>query len=225
MGALHAGHLQLVRQACKENDFVSVSIFINPTQFNNQDDLATYPIQIEEDLKALKQEGVSLVFLPTKEIMYPDDYKYKISETTFSKKLCGANRPGHFDGVLSIVMKLLNLLSPENAYFGEKDFQQLQLIRGMVEAFFIKTKIKAVTTLREKDGLAMSSRNQRLIGQNRKKAALIAKLIQSKKTDTEIAHELSGAGFQVDYVNTINDRRFIAASLADVRLIDNMEII
>lgn len=170
MGALHQGHLSLVEKALEENDKTLVSLFVNPTQFDNQSDLEAYPNLVEEDMDKLKMAGVQYVLLPDFDMIYPDKYRYQVSENEESKLLCGAHRPGHFDGVLTVVMKLLNIAQAERAYFGEKDFQQLRLIQGMAEAFFMDTEIIACPLVREDDGLAMSSRNLRLTASERKKA-------------------------------------------------------
>ncbi|MNS63967.1 Pantothenate synthetase [compost metagenome] len=145
-------------------------------------------------------------------------------ENEFSKLLCGADRPGHFDGVLSVVMKLFNITSPTHAYFGEKDFQQLTLIRDMAKNFFMDLEIVPVPTLREKDGLAMSSRNTRLTADERKKAPEIYKAITQSPSASVAAEKLTALGFKVDYVTDMNSRRFVAARIGEVRLIDNVQI-
>lgn len=224
MGALHAGHKSLLDRARAENDFLVLSIFVNPTQFNNANDFEKYPATWKEDLDVAITSKVDAIFSPTYPLIYPDDYKFKVSENDFSNKLCGAHRPGHFDGVLSVVMKLFNVVNPTRAYFGEKDFQQLTLIQGMVRAFFIPLEIVPVPTLREKDGLAMSSRNVRLSQEQREKAPLIYRALTESKSAKEAADKLSAAGFIVDYVEDMNNRRLAAATLGDVRLIDNVKI-
>ena len=171
-----------------------------------------------------ENNGVDVVFYPRYEEMYPDAYHYKVNENEFSGLLCGASRPGHFDGVLSVVMKLFNVVSPSKAYFGEKDFQQLTLIQGMVRAFFMDLIIVAVPTLREQDGLAMSSRNTRLTPEQRAVAPLIFKTMKTAKTAAEAADFLNENGFKVDYVTDLRGRRFVAAFLGEVRLIDNVQI-
>jgi pantoate--beta-alanine ligase len=207
-----------------------VSIFINPTQFNNANDLANYPKTLAVDLQLLKVAGVSTVFLPTYEMLYPDDYAYKVDEKQFSRELCGENRPGHFTGVLTVVMKLLNLVKPQKAYFGKKDFQQLSLIKGMVEAFFLETEIIACEIVREEDGLAMSSRNLNLRSSDRRMAPLFNRLLSNTTlSDEHIQSRLGLAGFEVDYVVTKGGRRFGAVVMGDptssVRLIDNVEMV
>jgi pantoate--beta-alanine ligase len=224
MGALHEGHASLLRHAHSENDLTVLSIFVNPTQFNQKSDLEKYPRTWEQDLEVAKKAGVDVVFAPEFSQMYPDNYRYKISELELSLDLCGRDRPGHFDGVLSVVMKLFQLVRPTKAYFGEKDFQQLQLIKGLVAAFFLPLEIIAVPTLRETDGLAMSSRNLRLNENERKLAPKIYQTITESKSADQARIRLSELGFQVDYVKDIGGRRFVAAKLGEVRLIDNVSI-
>jgi pantoate--beta-alanine ligase len=224
MGALHAGHKQLLTAARKENDFCILSIFVNPTQFNDPKDLDKYPKTWEADLQLAKDIGVDAIFAPTFTSMYPDNYKYKLIETDFSLHLCGAHRPGHFDGVLSVVMKLFNLVKPTQAYFGEKDYQQLKLIEGMVAAFFMDLKIIPVPTMREQDGLAMSSRNIGLSKEQRALAPQFYKIISSANSAEAAIGELTKIGFKVDYVEDWNQRRIAAAFLGSVRLIDNVKI-
>lgn len=226
MGALHFGHETLLKQARAENDWVVLSIFVNPTQFNDKKDLEKYPKTWDQDLAVAQRAQVDVIFFPTFEDMYPDNYKYKISETDFSNQLCGAHRPGHFDGVLSVVMKLFQIVQPTKAYFGEKDYQQLQLIRGMVRAFFLPLEIVPVPTVRETDGLAMSSRNVRLTSSQRQLAPWIYKIISNEKDISIARQKLQDLGFKVDYLQDFVfegnvKRRFVAAFLGDVRLIDN----
>lgn len=224
MGALHAGHEELLRRARKENDFVVLSIFVNPTQFNDPTDLEKYPKTWEQDLEMAKRNGVDAILFPQYKDMYPDGYRYKVSENEYSKLLDGAHRPGHFDGVLSVVMKLFNIVSPTKAYFGEKDYQQMTLIQGMVQAFFMDLEIVPVPTVREKDGLAMSSRNTRLSKEQRVLAPAIYKALTESASAEEATAKLSSQGFAVDYVTDIGPRRFVAAKLGEVRLIDNVQI-
>jgi pantoate--beta-alanine ligase len=218
------GHETLIQKCRKENDVCALSIFVNPTQFNDKKDFEKYPNTFDSDLKIAERNSVDVVFAPTFESMYPDNYKYKLSEQEFSRMLCGKDRPGHFDGVLTIVMKLFQIVRPNRAYFGEKDFQQLSLIQGMIRAFFLPVEIVPVATVREQSGLAMSSRNARLNEIERVKAAEIYKVIKNSKTAPEAESHLQSAGFKVDYVFDLNNRRFVAATIADVRLIDNVEI-
>jgi pantoate--beta-alanine ligase len=224
MGALHRGHETLLEKARCENDLVVLSIYVNPTQFNDKKDFEKYPITWDADVALAKKNRVDVIFAPTFDSIYPDGYKYKLQETEFSLDLCGKNRPGHFDGVLTVVMKLLNLVRPTSAYFGEKDFQQLTLIRGMVKAFFLPYDIVPVPTVRETDGLAMSSRNVRLTPEQREKAPLIYKTLTSARSADEARDVFEKQGWVVDYVKDLNGRRFAAVHVGEVRLIDNVQI-
>jgi len=224
MGCLHEGHATLLKQARQENDIVVLSIFVNPTQFNDANDFSKYPKTFNADLELAVENKVDYIFLPNEKTMYPDDYRYRLTENNFSKTLCGEHRPGHFDGVLTVVMKLFHIVNPTKAYFGEKDFQQLKLIQDMVSAFFMDVQIIPVPTVREINGLAMSSRNKRLSENERLLAAKIYELSSSLTSADDVKKALNNLGFLVDYVKDIEDRRFIAAKLGDVRLIDNVEI-
>lgn len=224
MGALHKGHEELLKKSVKENNHTLLSIFVNPTQFNNQSDFDNYPITIEKDLAIAERLHVSAVFVPTKSFMYPDDYKNKMTEIEYSKKLCGAHRPGHFDGVLTIVLKLLLLIQPHRVYLGEKDYQQLSLIKNMSDAFFLPAEIIGVPTVREASGLAMSSRNQRLSNRGLQLASHIYKEISSGKTTDVIYQNLKILGIDVEYIEDIGQRRYIAAFVEGIRLIDNVDL-
>ena len=162
MGALHEGHLSLVRRSRSENDRTLVSIFVNPTQFDDPADLARYPGPLDADLAALRGEGTDFVLLPARRISIATGSATASPRRECSTALEGAHRPGHFDGVLTVVMKLLQIAQPERAYFGEKDWQQLSLVRGMVDAFFLPVTIVGCPTVRDADGLALSSRNSNL---------------------------------------------------------------
>jgi pantoate--beta-alanine ligase len=224
MGALHAGHAELLRAARENCDIVVLSIYVNQTQFNNPEDFSKYPNTWEQDLELARKLNADMVFSPSYEEMYPDGYKYKVVEIEKSGVLCGKYRPGHFDGVLSVVMKLFQLVKPHRAYFGEKDHQQLTLIKGMVEAFFLDMEIVAIPTQREVDGLAMSSRNLRLSSEDRAKAPWLYKIIREAKAIDKARQQLEDLGFQVDYIEDLGSRRYVAAFLGSVRLIDNVEI-
>lgn len=223
MGALHEGHISLFKKSLNENDFTVGSIFLNPTQFNDPMDLEKYPSTLVEDLSKLKALGVDAVLTPTFKDIYPDNYHYKVSEDELSQHLCGASRPGHFDGVLTVVIKLLNIIQPKKAYFGEKDFQQLTLIKNMVRAFFIPVEIIAAPTIRESDGLAMSSRNALLSPAQREQAAQLHKVISSNLPIKEMKQVLTESGFALDYLDQYENRLFVAAGLGKVRLIDNVK--
>lgn len=225
MGALHEGHEELLKKARAENEVVVLSIFVNPTQFNNPDDFAKYPATWTDDLEMARRNEVDVVFSPVRDDLYPDDYRYRIGENDFSTRLCGGTRPGHFEGVLTIVMKLFQLVRPTRAYFGEKDHQQLSLIQGMVESFFLDLEIIPVPTVREKDGLAMSSRNRRLSEVERRELApLIYQALTKSASASEARKFLESRGFNVDYLEDFQGRRYAAAFLGDVRLIDNVEL-
>ncbi len=224
MGAFHQGHISLIERAKEENQIVVVSIFVNPTQFDNKDDLNNYPSSLEDDISFLNKMNVDYLFTPSYADLYPDNYIYKVEETSFSKELCGRSRDGHFTGVLTVVMKLINIIQPGKAYFGEKDRQQLLLVQGMVDAFFMDVKIISSPTVREKDGLALSSRNRLLKEDERQIAALFPKLLNSEKSDTEIAEELNRNGLKTDYIETHGGVRYGAVFLGNVRLIDNVKL-
>ena len=224
MGALHEGHLSLVRRSRSENDRTLVSIFVNRTQFDERTDYEKYPRAVDDDLQLLREAGVEAVVLPSDEDMYPDGYRYRISETDLSKVLEGVYRPGHFDAVLTVVLKLLQLAAADRAYFGEKDWQQLQLVRGMAEAFFLPTVIVPCETVREADGLALSSRNRRLTKDDRAKAPAFHQALVEAATPEQADRMLRECGFAVDYVDDVEGRRLGAVRLGGVRLIDNVRL-
>ena len=224
MGALHEGHLSLVERSRTENDRTLVSIFVNPTQFDDPADLDAYPRTLERDLALLDVAGVDFVLLPRAEEMYCDGFRYRVSETELSTTLEGVHRPGHFDGVLTVVLKLLHIAAAERAYFGEKDWQQLSLVRGMADAFFLPTTIVACQTVRESSGLALSSRNARLTAPDRARAATLHRVLTSAATTNDAIDQLTDAGFAVDYVADRDGRRLAAVRLAGVRLIDSVPL-
>jgi len=225
MGALHKGHAELMKRSKEENQITVLSIFINPTQFNNAEDFAKYPKTFESDLNLATQMGIDAVFAPHDQSeLYPDKYLYRVTELEFSKQLCGAHRPGHFDGVLTVVLKLLNLSQCDRAYFGEKDFQQLTLVKGMVQAFMLPIEIIAVPTIRESSGLAVSSRNQRLSQAGKDKASKVYSIIKNEKSLPMCLEKLKQEGFEVEYLEEHNGRRFIAFFVEGVRLIDNVTL-
>lgn len=223
MGALHEGHRSLLRRARAENDRVVMSVFVNPTQFDNKDDLSAYPRTLAADIE-LAGDLVDAVIAPEPQALYPDRYRYRVTETDLSRSMEGAHRPGHFDGVLTVVMKLLNLVRPARAYFGRKDWQQLQLVRGMASALFLPVEIVECETVREPDGLAMSSRNRRLSPDARKRAAAFPRILSDSADCASAAAALTAAGFDVDYVEERTGVRLGAVRLEGVRLIDNVRI-
>lgn len=222
MGALHEGHVSLVRKSIQENEQTVVSIYLNPTQFNNAQDLDSYPSSLEADIKILEDLNVDILFLPDYKAIYPKDFRYKVIEEEVTKTLCGAARPGHFTGVLTVVLKLLNIVQANNAYFGEKDFQQYLLIKDMAEAFFLKTQIVPCPLIREEDGLAMSSRNRRLSPEGRKKAPRFYQVLKTLEPEEVLKKNLEAEGFEIDYVTYQHGRLFAAVWLEEVRLIDNV---
>lgn len=223
MGHLHAGHLSLCEAARQHNDIVVVSIFVNPTQFNQQDDFAQYPRTLKQDQALLKGAGVDYLFLPTDAELYQDHFEIQVSETQISQTLEGEYRPGHFTGMLTVVLKLLNIIAPTRAYFGEKDYQQLLLIKKMAQALFLPIDIIGCPTQRAEDGLALSSRNSRLTQAQRQKAAAFAQALQSDLSIDEVTEQLNLQGFKVDYIAEAWERRLGAVWLDEVRLIDNCE--
>ena len=247
MGALHQGHIELIRRSCRENDMTACTIFVNPIQFNNPEDLAKYPRTIETDLEMLREAGCDLVFVPTVEEMYPGPVTEKYDFGPLEKVMEGAHRPGHFNGVAIVVKKLLDIIQPNRAYFGEKDFQQLRIIQSLVKIKAMPVEIVPCPIVREADGLAMSSRNRRLSEAERANAPEIyqtllmaAKLVRVRTVDEVkniCAENLTKKGFVVDYfeiadietlqpVDDWNDSpgviACVAAFLGSVRLIDNM---
>ncbi len=252
MGALHEGHISLVNRAKKENDIVVVSIFVNPTQFNNPEDLKNYPRTPKEDEKMLRENNVDIIFSPIVEEIYnPDTIKKNVLELgQIADVMEGIHRPGHFDGVVQIVSKLFEIVKPQKAYFGEKDFQQLSVIRLMVNKIHFPVEIIACPTVREKSGLAMSSRNLKLSKKGLQDAVEISKTLFYVKENwkkfnpadiKERAIEMieSSGKLKVEYVEIseeeslqpINDwnpkkhfRCFAAVYCEDIRLIDNIQL-
>ncbi len=254
MGALHQGHLSLVRQAQRSADAVVVSIFVNPTQFGPNEDLGAYPRQLEEDARMLQAEGVDLLWAPPVEEVYPQGFATSISVSGLSDGLCGASRPGHFDGVATVVAKLFNQVRPDVAVFGEKDWQQLAVIRRMARDLDLTQphphRILGAPIVREPDGLALSSRNRYLSADERQRAATLPRLMREAvkaladgatvdETTASLTQGLLAAGFaHVDYVEVADAvtlqplarvlrepaRLFVAARLGATRLIDNLAI-
>lgn len=173
MGALHAGHLSLIRQAGRENGCVVVSIFVNPLQFGPKEDLKRYPRDLKKDASLCRKASVDIVFYPDAKKLYPPDYKTYVSVRGLSSRLCGKARPGHFEGVATVVAKLFNIVNPDTAYFGQKDAQQAIIIKKMVSDLNMPVRIKVMPTVREKDGLALSSRNAYLSGKQRQDALIL----------------------------------------------------
>ncbi|WP_425466113.1 pantoate--beta-alanine ligase [Ostreiculturibacter nitratireducens] len=249
MGALHAGHLSLVEAAKGACDRVIVTIFVNPKQFNNPEDLAKYPRTEERDAELLDPHGVDVVFAPPASEVYPDGFATKVSVAGLGDPLCGAHRPGHFDGVATVVTKLFGMTNADRAFFGEKDWQQLQIVRRLVKDLNLPVEITGCPTLRDPDGVAMSSRNGRLSPEDRAKACVLPRAMQdaaaaiaSGGTAAEALATartaILEAGFaEVEYLElrAAEDlaplerpdrpaRIFAAAWLGGVRLIDNIAV-
>jgi len=228
MGDLHDGHASLIARAKSENRHTCVSLFVNPIQFNDPKDYEKYPKEKKEDLERCKNLEVDFVFVPQVDDLYPSSAEsldtFRIVEEDLSRELCGKSRPGHFSGMLTIVMKLFQIAQPTRAYFGEKDFQQLHLVRAMAKAFFLSIEVVPCPIVREKSGLAMSSRNARLTFEQRAHAAQIFKIVKSADSAENCERLLSQAGFEVDYLREKWGRRLVAVNFCGVRLIDNLSL-
>ena len=250
MGALHEGHLALMQQAKEENDLLVVSVFVNPIQFNKSSDLEKYPRNLEQDKKLLERVKCDILFAPTVEEMYPEPIIKEYDFGMLGKVMEGANRPGHFNGVAIVVKKLFDITIPNKAYFGEKDFQQLAIIKKLVAMEHLNLEIVPCPIVREFDGLAMSSRNERLTAQQRKNAPFIYKTLQQalKMTASKSVMEVkswvenefsSNDAFDMEYFEvgdavdlqqvkdwkgTKNIMGFVVANMRNVRLIDNIRL-
>ena len=248
MGNLHQGHLNLVREAKKLCDVVVVSIFVNPIQFGPNEDFDSYPRTLEQDQRLLAEVGCDIVFAPTVEQMYGNQPRLtNISVSGITDDLCGLQRPGHFDGVAVVVTKLFNMVQPTYAYFGEKDYQQLAVIRQFVRDLNIPLEVIGVPIARAEDGLALSSRNGYLSPENRALAPTIYQSLKVAETDLHtgksladvlenLRQTLSNAGFVVDYIEARTPELhkieqfeqdivlFVAAKLGETRLIDNLQV-
>lgn len=247
MGNLHAGHISLVREVLKHSDRVVASVFVNPTQFGPSEDFDSYPRTLDADSHQLAEAGCHLLFAPSVDEMYPEKNRTWVDVDDLGNYLCGASRPGHFRGVTTVVSKLLHIVQPDVACFGEKDFQQLAIIRRMVRDLFFPVDIIGVPTCREASGLAMSSRNGYLSDAEKAQAAEIHKVLQALKDEIRVqsgdfraleskySHTLEAKGFKVDYLSianadtlapaTLPDRHLViavAAKLGSTRLIDNV---
>lgn len=248
MGALHAGHLSLVSQAVLENQIVVVSVFVNPTQFNDKNDLEKYPRTLELDLKLLEKTGCQIVFAPSAKEVYPEPDTRVFNFGSLETVMEGKHRPGHFNGVAQVVSKLFDFVNPDRAYFGLKDFQQLAIIKAMVSQLKIPIEIISCPIVREESGLAMSSRNELLTAEERKNAAVIsqtlfeAKKLSAQKSVTELVEWIAQTinkndHLTVEYVEIADDQQLqpvkswdekggkvccVAVFCGKVRLIDNI---
>jgi pantoate--beta-alanine ligase len=250
MGALHTGHVSLIEAARQECPFVVVTIFVNPTQFGPHEDFTRYPRPFETDLAACDDAGVDLVFAPDADSLYPHGFSTFVEVESLSRILEGACRPGHFRGVATVVLKLLNLVQPDAAYFGRKDYQQQLLVRKMCRELDLAVEIRTCPTIREPDGLALSSRNRFLEGADRQKALVLSKALQLaerrlKAGEQDVAivcaemrrHMESAQGVAVDYATVADPETLtelatplpemialVAARVGTTRLIDNLPI-
>ncbi len=230
MGALHEGHLSLVEIARKHADLVGVSIFVNPLQFGPNEDFSKYPRTLEKDLELLKKLNVDYIFTPTVEEVYPAVIDHIQADSDIANRLCGINRPGHFDGVCTVVKRLFDLLKPDIAIFGEKDYQQLMVIQEMTTRLNLPIEIIGAPIIRESNGLAMSSRNQYLSESDKKLASNIyqtlsylSSLNSTSEIDLDQAkNKLEKMGIKIEYLELHWDRIFIAARIGSTRLIDNV---
>ncbi|MCF8302440.1 MAG: pantoate--beta-alanine ligase [Bacteroidales bacterium] len=248
MGALHQGHLSLVDYACKDNDLVAVSVFVNPIQFNNKQDLEKYPRDIVGDTKKLEKAGVDMIFMPPEQEMYPEHETTQYDFGQLDKVMEGRFRPGHFNGVAIVVRKLFEIIEPDRAYFGQKDFQQLAIIKELVRKEQMNVEIVPCPIVREDDGLAMSSRNARLTREQREvapdiyKALLETRHYAGKKPINELKKEMTGklnitSHMEVEYFEIVDANTLqpihdwtesenivacAAVFVGEVRLIDNM---
>jgi pantoate--beta-alanine ligase len=250
MGALHEGHLSLIRAACTDNDLVVISIFVNPTQFNAGDDLKKYPRDLPRDLELAAGAGADIAFAPADSEMYPPGFYTWVDVEGLTTGLCGAARPGHFRGVCTVVTKLFNIVRPHRAYFGEKDAQQLAVIRRMARDLDMRLSVVACPTVREPDGVAMSSRNVRLTSEQRAQAPVIHRALTAARTAIEngerdaqhlkagIRAALADADLaRIDYVDIVDAADLtpvtgvagdcliaVAVFFGTVRLIDNVTV-
>ena len=251
MGALHDGHRKLIKEGKSlsgNSGTLVVSIYVNPIQFNNEEDLEKYPRTFNEDRKVCEEEGVDIIFLPKDSEMYPDQPLTKVTENTLSKKLCGLKRPGHFDGVCTVVTKLFNIIKPHTAVFGKKDYQQLSIIKQLVTDLNYAIEILPVETHREPNGLAMSSRNQHLNLEEKEKSGTIYKaLCAMAESEKTVSQEIIALGrsiiekesqtIKIEYIEIVDRTRLdkldiinkpalaaIAVIIGKTRLIDNIEI-
>ena len=250
MGFLHEGHLSLVREAKKQTDIVIVSIFVNPTQFGVNEDLSNYPRNIERDIELLTNLDVDYIFFPRDEQMYPEGFKTWVNVDKITQVLCGRSRPTHFRGVTTIVSKLMNIINPDLMFMGEKDFQQLVVLKQMAKDLNFRTKVVGCSIIREKDGLALSSRNKYLSSKGRKKALCLNKsllltqnlfnegITSSNKIISQMTDLIEDNESIIDYIEVFDPKTLehipelvsgcriaLAVIVENTRLIDNIQIV
>ena len=222
MGNLHQGHLSLCQKSALENDVTVISIYVNPTQFNDTQDFSQYPRTLAQDIQQLEDAKVDYCLVLSDTEMYADDFNYQVSENQLSQTMEGVHRPGHFTGMLTIVLKLLAGVAPTNAYFGEKDYQQYLLISAMQKAFFLDCEVIACPTIREDSGLPFSSRNRRLSLEDRKLADRFAQVfLQQDVSIEEINQQIQALGIEIDYCQEYHGRRWVAVRIGPIRILDN----
>lgn len=250
MGYLHEGHLSLVRLSKQQNDITIMSIFVNPIQFGPNEDYDKYPRDFERDKSLAEKEGVDYIFYPSVKEMYPEDFKTVVSVKKITEIMCGKSRPGHFDGVATVVLKLFNIVNPDRAYFGQKDAQQLAVIKQMVKDLNLDVEIIPCPIVREQDGLAMSSRNVYLSEEERKSAAVLYRALNLAKEMIEKGEKdvssikrameemiLKEKYTKIDYIEFVNNETFeiiskvegkvliaLAVFVGKARLIDNIVV-
>ena len=248
MGALHEGHVSLIRSARNENDELIVSIYLNPTQFDNKDDFDNYPHQLDKDIEIIERENADVIFAPGTEEMYPEGFYTYVTQGKLIDFLCGRLRPGHFNGVTTIVTKLFNIIRPDRAYFGQKDYQQSIVIKKLVTDLNMEVDVKVLPTVRDEDGLALSSRNKHLNPEERHSALCIyGSLLKAKsmfasnvKDSKEIIEEMTSIikkakHTRIDYISIVNAHTLedvssingkavaaVAVWIGNTRLIDNL---
>ncbi len=249
MGALHKGHLSLIQKSRRENDIIILSIFVNPKQFGPKEDFTQYPRQEKKDELLAKKEKVDIIFYPSVEELYPKDYLTYVFVDELGEKLCGQSRPNHFQGVTTIVAKLLNIITPDTLYLGQKDAQQVIIINKMIQNLNIPVKVKTCPIIREPDGLAMSSRNRYLSSRQRKEAPILFQSLKSAKKRIQKGEHRSAALLQmiqsniernssgrIDYLECVDNQSLnplkkitssgmiaLAVKFGSTRLIDNIE--
>jgi pantoate--beta-alanine ligase len=227
MGALHEGHLALLRVARSENESVVMSLFVNPAQFGDSADLAVYPRDEERDLALARDAGVDVVFAPSSEEMYPHGFQTWVEVTELGSTLEGRFRPGHFRGVATIVLKLLTIVRPERVYFGQKDAQQVEVIRRMIRDLALEVELRVVPTVRDADGLALSSRNALLSPEERRRATALSRALATRDRERALAELAASNGLEIDYVEVADfDPPVLAGAVrvGETRLIDNVPL-
>jgi len=227
MGALHEGHLSLLRAAREENETVVMSLFVNPAQFHDETDLAAYPRDDQHDLALAEEAGVDLVFAPPVEEMYPPGFQTWVEVVELSSILEGRFRPGHFRGVATAVLKLFEIVRPDRAYFGQKDAQQVQVVRQLIRDLALEIELRVLPTVRDSDGLALSSRNALLSPEERERALVLPRALATRNVEAARAALAASNGLVVDYIEVAEfDPPVLAGAVrvGETRLIDNVSL-